>query len=148
MVQDQNDMMFCESCKMNVFPTRPKFNIKLFGTFVIMMMLIFTTITIIFLSIFSEIFLIIFFLWGFMILNPYLVYYGLQRKQYCPRCFKKTFEKNLEYKPFGAKEPEVYKILAPSKKSRIVWHCPYCGTSLSQGAKFCKSCGKKFEIQR
>ena len=147
-VQDPNDMKFCQSCRMNVFPTRPRFNIKIFGIFVIIIMSIFIALTIISFSIFSGILLFILFMWGFMIINPYFIYYRLQKKQYCPRCFKKIFEKNLEYKPFGVKEPEIYKTLAPTKKSTIIWHCPYCGTSLSEGAKFCKSCGKKFEIQR
>ncbi|UCD01020.1 MAG: zinc ribbon domain-containing protein [Promethearchaeota archaeon] len=148
MVQDPNNMMFCESCRMNVYPTRQRFNIKIFGIFAILMLSLFISITIVSFSIFSEIFLIIFIMWGFMILNPYLLYYGLQKKQHCPRCLKRTVEKNLEYKPFGVKEPEIYKILAPSKTSLIIWHCPYCGTPLSERAKFCRSCGKKFEIQR
>lgn len=144
MVQDPNNMMFCESCGMNVFPTRSRFNIKTFGIFVIIMMSIFTIITIITSSIFSGIFLFIFFMWGFMLINPYIIYYGLQKKQYCPRCFKIAGEKNLEYKPFGDKEPEIYEDLAPSEKSTIIWHCPYCGTPIK--GNFCKSCGKKFEI--
>ncbi|MFX1302461.1 MAG: zinc ribbon domain-containing protein [Promethearchaeota archaeon] len=147
MVQDPNDMMFCESCRMNVFPTRPRFNIKIFGSFVIIILSLLISITIIFFSVFSAIFLFIYFMWGFMILNPYLIYYGLQKSRYCPRCFKKTVEKNLEYQPFGDKQPEISITLAPSKKTTIIWHCPYCGNSLSEGARFCKSCGKKFEIQ-
>jgi len=139
-------MNFCKNCKMNVYPSRPKFNIKIFGIFAIIMMAAFTVITIIYFSIYSEIFLFIYFMWGFMIINPYLLYFGLQKKQCCPRCFKKTIEKNLEYKPFGDKEPEIYKELAPSEKSTIKWHCPYCGTHV-QG-NFCKSCGKRFEIKR
>lgn len=148
MVQDQSDMMFCNQCKMNVYPSRPKFNITLFGIFAVVMTIIFTTITIISLSMFSEIFLFIFFMWGFMVINPYLIYFGLQKKQNCPRCFNKTFEKNLEYKPFGEKEPEIYKKIAPSERSIEKWHCPYCGNSLNEGAVFCGSCGKKFEIHR
>ena len=109
MVQDQSDMMFCNQCKMNVYPSRPKFNIALFGIFAVIMTIIFTTITIISISIFSEIFLFVFFMWGFMVINPYLIYFGFQKKQNCPRCFNKTSEKNLEYKPFGEKEPGIYK---------------------------------------
>ena len=146
MVQDSNDMNFCKNCKMNVYPSRPKFNIKMFGIFAIIMMAAFTVLTIIYFSIYSEIFLFIYFMWGFMIINPYLLYFGLQKKQCCPRCFKKTIEKNLEYKPFGDKEPEIYKELAPSEKSTIKWHCPYCGTHV-QG-NFCKLCGKRFEIKK
>jgi len=87
-------------------------------------------------------------MWGFMIINPYLIYFGLQKKQNCPRCFKKASEKNLEYKPFGEKEPEIYKALAPSEKSVIKWYCPHCGNSLNEGAIFCGSCGNKFEIKQ
>ncbi|MFX1387599.1 MAG: hypothetical protein ACFE9M_10320 [Promethearchaeota archaeon] len=148
MVQDPIEMMFCNQCKMNVYPTRPKFNIKTFGIFTIIMIISFTIITIITLTIFAEIFLSIFFMWGFMIINPYLIYYALQKKLYCPYCFKKTVEKNLEYKPFGYKEPEIYKKLTLLKNNPIIWHCPYCGNSLNNEAIFCSSCGKKFEIQR
>ncbi len=148
MVQDINNMVFCQSCCMNVFPTRPRFNIKIFGIFAVLMLIIFTTITIVSLSILSEIFLFIFFMWGFLIINPYLIYYGLQKKIYCPKCFDKASEKNLEYKPFGEKQPEIYKVLAPSLKSTIKWHCPHCGNPLNKEAVFCGSCGKKFEIQR
>ncbi|UCC21279.1 MAG: hypothetical protein JSV62_08375 [Promethearchaeota archaeon] len=146
MVQDPNDMMFCNQCRMNVYPSKPKFNIKVFGFFVILLMTVFTILTIISLTIFAEIFLLIFFLWGFMIINPYLVYYGLQKKQYCPRCYDKTIEKNLSYKPFGDKEPEIYKKLTSSQKPPMTWHCPYCGTEIN--GNFCKSCGRKFEIKR
>ncbi|MFX1419310.1 MAG: hypothetical protein ACFE9N_10360 [Promethearchaeota archaeon] len=146
MVQDPQDMMFCNQCKMNVYPSRPKFNIKIFGIMAALLLIIFTIITIISLTIFTEIILLIFFLWGFMIINPYLVYYGLHKKQYCPRCYNKTIEKNLKYKPFGDKDPEIYKDLVPSQKSPVNWYCPYCGTSIH--GDFCKSCGKKFEIKR
>ncbi|MFX1328765.1 MAG: hypothetical protein ACFE91_11610 [Promethearchaeota archaeon] len=148
MVQDPNDMLFCEDCRMNVFPTRPKFNIKIFGILAIFMICLLTAITFIYSIIFSGIFLFIYFMWGFMIVNPYLIYYSLQPKQYCPRCFKKTTEKNLEYKPFGDKESEIYKALTPSNNIRMIWYCPYCGNAISKGGKFCKSCGKKFEIER
>jgi len=146
MVQDPNDMMFCNHCKMNVYPSRPKFNIKIFGIFALIMMTVFTAITIISFTIFSEIFLIIFFMWGFMIINPYIVYYGLQKRQYCPRCFKKTIEKDLKYKPFGDKEPEIYKTLVSFQKNPLTWYCPYCGTPIH--GNFCKSCGRKLEIKR
>jgi hypothetical protein len=148
MVQDPNDMNFCKNCKMNVYPSRPKFNGIVFGIFIIIMLAIFITLTIIFLSIFSEILLFIFFMWGFLLINPYLFYYGLQKKQFCPNCFKRTVPKNLEYKPFGGKEPEIFKTLTTSEQSGINWHCPYCGTPLGEEAKFCKSCGRKFEIKR
>ncbi|MFW9882119.1 MAG: hypothetical protein ACFFG0_54335, partial [Candidatus Thorarchaeota archaeon] len=87
MVQDPQDMMFCDQCKMNVYPSKPKFNIKIFGVFALILMIIFAVITIISLTIFTEIIFLIYFLWGFMIINPYLVYYGFQKKQYCPRCY-------------------------------------------------------------
>lgn len=148
MVQDSNNMMFCESCSMNVFPSRPRFNIKLFGLFAIIMFIVFTTITILFLSIFSEILLFVYFMWGFMLINPYLIYYGLQHKYFCPKCYSKTIEKNLDFKPFGEKEPEIFKKLSPITKSLKKWHCPYCGTSLNEEAVFCGSCGKKFELKR
>ncbi|MFX0001168.1 MAG: hypothetical protein ACFE9Q_10490 [Candidatus Hodarchaeota archaeon] len=146
MVQNINEMAFCKSCCMNVFPTRPRFNIKMFGFFAIMMFIIFTIISILSFSIFSEVFLFIFFMWGFLIINPYLIYYIFQKKNYCPRCFDKTFEKNLDYKPFGEKESEIYKTLTPSPKLITKWHCPYCGKSLNEGTVFCGSCGKKFNI--
>jgi hypothetical protein len=146
MFQDPNEMKFCNQCKMNVYPTRPKFNIKLFGAFALLMMIIFTSITIISLSIFAEIFLFIFFMWGFMLINPYLIYFGFQKKQFCPQCFSKTIEKNLKYQPFGEKEPEIYRALSPSQKSSLTWYCPYCGIP-NQG-NFCKACGRKFELKR
>ena len=148
MVQDPNDMMFCNQCKMNVYPSRPKFNIIIYVILAIIMLFIFTVLTIISLSFFSELFLFIFFMWGFMVINPYLIYFGLQRKQNCPRCYKKTAEKNLEYKPFGEKEPEIYRTLTPSEKSIKNWYCPYCGHPLNEGAVFCGSCGKKFVIKQ
>jgi hypothetical protein len=148
MVQDPNDMMFCAHCKMNVFPSRQKFNIKIFGAFIILMVFLFVIIMILSYTLFSQILFFFFFMWGFMLLNPYLIYHGLQKKQYCPRCFKKAGKKNLDYFPFGDKEPEIYKKLAPSKKSHIVWHCPYCGKSLRERSEICNTCGKKVEIIR
>jgi hypothetical protein len=87
-------------------------------------------------------------MWGFMLINPYLIYFGLQEKKYCPRCYSETFEKNLTYEPFGEKEPGIYKSLASTAKTPKKWHCPFCGNSLNQGAIFCGSCGKKFVIER
>jgi len=147
MAQSQNieDMGFCENCKMNVFPTRPKFNIKIFGFFAVVLFILFSIITVISLSMFSSIFLFIFFMWGFMVINPYVIYYGLKEKEYCPRCYQPVHEKNIEYKPFGDKIPEIFKSIEASKKRGKVY-CPYCGTSI-QG-NFCKSCGRKFEINR
>ncbi|MFW9939643.1 MAG: zinc-ribbon domain-containing protein [Candidatus Thorarchaeota archaeon] len=147
MKQEIADMQFCENCKMNVFPTRPKFNIKIFGIFVVLISAIIIPLTIIYFPILSGLFVFLFIMWGFMFLNPYLLFYIVQKKQNCPRCYQKVVEKNLDYQPFGEKEPEVYKLLAPPKKS-FDWHCPYCGNSLIEGAKFCSSCGKKFDIQR
>jgi predicted RNA-binding Zn-ribbon protein involved in translation (DUF1610 family) len=146
MVQDPNDMMFCESCRMNVFPTRQKFNIKIFGFFAILILAIIIVITIVFLPLLSGLFIFLFVMWGFIIINPYVLYYGLQKKQFCPKCFKKTIEKNIEYKPFGDKEPEIYKELIPYRKAQMTWYCPYCGTAVNRN--FCKSCGKKLEIKR
>jgi hypothetical protein len=147
MAQNLDEMRFCSACKMNVFPTRPKFNVKIFYTCAVAILFVLVIITIISLTIFAELFLFIFFMWGFIMLNPYLIYYGIRRKQYCPRCYQEVSEKNLDYKPFGDKEPEIYKLIAPPKKF-INFHCPYCGILLNEGAKFCKLCGKKFEIQR
>ncbi len=146
MAQNVDEMKFCRKCKMNVFPTRPKFNVKVFGFFAIILLIFFSIFTLIFLSIFSGIFLFIFFMWGFMLINPYVIYYRLKKKENCPRCFQEVQEKNIAYKPFGDKEPEIYKVLTPSKKSILKLYCPYCGI-LVQG-QFCKSCGKKMELQR
>lgn len=85
-------------------------------------------------------------MWGFILLNPYILYYGLQKKQYCPSCYNKTIEKSLEYKPFGDKQPEIYKELASSHNTQISWYCPFCGVPIHKN--FCKSCGKKLEIAR
>ena len=148
MSQDINEMKFCESCKMNVFPSRPKFNIKLFGIFAVIILMTLITITIITSFIFSGIILFLYYMWFFMALNPYVFYYGIKKKQNCPRCFQKVVEKNLQYQPFGEKEPEVFKSLAPVKKPATKVFCPYCGTPMSKKGQYCKSCGKKFEIQR
>ncbi len=148
MSQDINEMKFCESCKMNVFPSRPKFNIKIFGLFVILISAIIIPLTIISIPLLSGLFIFLFLMWGFMVLNPYVFYYGIKKKQNCPRCFQKVFEKNLLYQPFGEKEPEIYTSLAPVEKSPPKLFCPYCGTPMSKKGQYCKSCGKKFEIQR
>ncbi len=148
MSQDINEMKFCESCKMNVFPTRPKFNIKIFGIFSVMILIILTTITVITSFIFSGIILFLYFMWFFMVINPYVFYYAIKKKQYCPRCFQKVVEKNLLYQPFGEKEPDIYKSLAPIKKNSPKLFCPYCGNPMSKKGQYCNSCGKKFEIKR
>lgn len=148
MSQDINEMKFCGSCKMNVFPSRPKFNIKLFGIFVILISAIIIPLTIISIPLLSGLFIFLFLFYGFMILNPYLIYYSIKKKQNCPRCFQKVVEKNLLYQPFGEKEPEVFKSIAPVKKPAIKVFCPYCGTTMSKKGQYCKSCGKKYEIQR
>ena len=145
--QEIADMQFCENCKMNCFPVRPNFNVKIFGIFIVIILAIAVPITIIFIPYLSGLFIFLFLMWGFMLLNPYLLYYIAQRKQYCPRCYQKVTEKNLNYQPFGDKVPEVYKLITPQKKSSNFF-CPFCGNSLIEGAKFCNSCGKKFDIQR
>ena len=150
MPQNEDEMMFCEKCKMNVFPSRPPFNIKTFGvcaviTLLIIIPIFYTTITLL-----SEILFFLYFMWGFMFINPYLVYYSLLNKEFCPRCHQGAVEKNMDYKPFGEKEPEVYKIIAPapSKTNQKIWHCPYCGSQMDYDGDFCGACGKKFEIKR
>ncbi len=147
MPQSQNidEMGFCENCKMNVFPTRPKFNVKIFGFFVVVFFILFTIITVVSFSIFSSIFLFIFFMWGFMVINPYVIYYGLRKEENCPRCYQMVHEKNTDYRPFGDRIPLIFKSIETSKR-KGKFHCPYCGISI-QGT-FCKSCGKNFEISR
>ncbi|MFW9829162.1 MAG: hypothetical protein ACFFEY_16420 [Candidatus Thorarchaeota archaeon] len=146
MVQDPHKMMFCVHCKMNVFPSRRKFNIRIFVIFAILMLIFLMLITVLVYTFFSQIILLIFFMWGFMIFNPYIIFYGLQKKQHCPYCFNITREKNLDYIPFGSKEPEIYKNLTPSDKPLFNWFCPYCGIALNQGIKYCKSCGKELKF--
>ncbi|MFX1376128.1 MAG: hypothetical protein ACFFA0_09970 [Promethearchaeota archaeon] len=146
MAQNLNDMQFCENCKMNVFPSRPKFNIKIFGFFVILISAIIIPLTIVSIpNWWSELLIFLFLMWGFMLLNPYLLYYIVKKKQNCPRCYQKVVEKNLDYQPFGEKEPEIYNLIAPSKKP-LRLYCPYCGILLITGVKFCSSCGKKINI--
>jgi len=143
--QNINEMGFCENCKMNVFPTRHKFNTKIFGFFAVVLFLIFSLITLISLSIFSGIFLFIFFMWGFMVINPYAIYYGLRKKENCPKCYQLVHEKNTDFIPFGDKTPVIFKPIEASKMQGK-FYCPFCGISI-QG-NFCKSCGKKFDIVR
>jgi len=147
MPQNLDDMQFCRNCQMNVFPTKPEFNIKIFGAFAISILTILIILTIFFLSFFVGLFLFIFFMWGFMILNPYLIYYITKQKRNCPKCYQEVIEKNLDFQPFGDKEPEIYKIIAPQKKT-YDWYCPYCGNPINEHGIFCKVCGKKFTIQR
>ena len=139
MVQDPNDMMFCESCRMNVFPARQKFNIKIFGFFAILILVIIVVLTIVFLPLLSGLFIFIFVMWGFMLFNPYILYYGLQKKQFCPRCFKKTIKKNIEYKPFGDKVPEIYKELIPkvfpSQNIFLEWNENLVGVDFQDNSK-------------
>ena len=125
--QDLEEMKFCKYCEMNVFPTRQKFNIKIFGICVVIMLVVFTSITILIASLFFGVFLFFFIMWGFMIINPYLIYYSVKKKQYCPKCYQELSEKNLEYVPFGKIVPEVYNRIAPKTKSRLIFYCPYCG---------------------
>ncbi|MFX1321742.1 MAG: hypothetical protein ACFFAQ_08860 [Promethearchaeota archaeon] len=148
MSQDINEMKFCESCKMNVFPSRPKFNIKIFGLFIILISAILIPLTIVSIPLLSGFFIFLFIMYGFMFINPYLIYYGIKKKQNCPRCFQKVVEKNLQYQPFGEKDPEVFKSLAPVKKPATKVFCPYCGNPMSKKGQYCKLCGKKFEIKR
>ncbi|MHA2005994.1 MAG: hypothetical protein ACXABO_00670 [Promethearchaeota archaeon] len=144
--QDIDEMKFCKDCKMNVFPTRPKFNIKIFGICVIIMLVVFTSITILTASLFMGFLLFIFIMWGFIIINPYLIFYGIKKKQYCPKCYQELVEKNLTYEPFGETVSEVYNRITPATKSRLKFYCTNCGKSLNEQTRFCSSCGKKFDI--
>ncbi len=103
--QNINDMGFCDKCKMNVFPTRPKFNIKIFGFFVVVLFILLSLLTVISLSIFSSIFLFIFFMWGFMVINPYIIYYGLREKGYCPSVINRFMKKILSIYHLEIKYP-------------------------------------------
>jgi hypothetical protein len=146
--QNFDEMKFCPTCKMNVFPTRPPFNIKLFLFCFVIVSAVFIPLMVIFLpDIAAGIIVFIFLLWGFMIINPYLIIYGLAKKQYCPNCHHLLNDKNLDYQPFGEKQPEIYKIIAPKKNHKNKWFCPYCGNKMSKTARFCYSCGKKCELQ-
>ena len=150
MPQNKDEMMFCEKCKMNVFPSRPQFNVKAFVVCSVVIFLIILPIFVTTITFLSEILFYLYFMWGFMFINPYLLYYSLLKKQFCPRCYQGAVGKNLEYKPFGEKEPEVYKEIAPapSKSNQSAWYCPYCGSQMDHDGDFCSACGKKFEIKR
>jgi len=138
---------------MNVFPTRPEFNVIVFGVFAGVLVIISVILSFLLLLWWFFTFLVFSFL--FMILNPYLIYYGLKPKIYCPNCHSKCSEElNREYEPFGPKRGEGFphlpyeeSISHPNKVlSTIGWYCPYCGASISRKWKFCKSCGKILEI--
>jgi len=146
--QNLDEMKFCTHCKMNVFPSRPKFNIKIFILCIFIMLVTFITMTYFVYSLFASFFLFIFIMWGFIVINPYLIFYGVKKKNNCPNCYYELIEKNIEYIPFGEIIPEVFKKIAPEKKPSIEFHCPYCGIALIERAKFCRSCGKKFDILR
>ena len=146
--QNLDKMKFCKNCEMNVFPSKPKFDVKIFGIFVVILLIAFTSITILISSLFLGFFLFIFIMWGFMIINPYLIYYGVKKKQYCPNCYREVGAKNLEYEPFGDIKPEIYKRVGPVNKSNLQFYCPYCGYSLTERVRFCMSCGKKLDILR
>ncbi len=113
--QDFNEMMFCQDCQMNAFPSRPKFNAKSFGICALVLLPIIIANILLFQA-FAWLFTFLFFMWGFMILNPHAIVYGLKKKQYCPRCHQKLIEKNQNYRPFGEIDPEVFRSLAPSNK--------------------------------
>ena len=155
MPQDKNDMRFCNNCKMNVFPTRPEFNTLAFSVIAAVMFVIVTIFT--FLAFFTLFFEMIFFLYLFMCLNPYLIYYGLLRKDNCPKCRSKVVDKNLEYEPFGTKKGEgLPRMPYESESSNDIdknvvsegWFCPYCGSPISRDWVFCKKCGKTLEINQ
>jgi hypothetical protein len=146
--QNFDDMKFCNLCKMNVFPTRPPFNVKLFILFFIIVSITFIPLIILSLPYLTAwIIVAIFLTWGFLVINPYLIIYGLKKKQYCPNCYQLLNEKNLEYQPFGEKVSEIYEKIAPKKYNKSEWFCPYCGNRMSKKAKFCHSCGKKCELK-
>ena len=155
MSQDINDMKFCESCKMNVFPSRPKFNT---GVFLICMLIILPfvmMISVIFFSAISELLIILFFLWGFMIINPYLIIYAIKKKRYCPNCYRLVIAKNLDFYPFGEKEPGGYGSVPNFKnfskfnikKKTYKLFCPYCGNPIALDWMFCIICGKKNQFK-
>ncbi len=106
MPQNPNDMMFCNKCKMNVYPGRPELSMVALGITAIITIIILSIISLIIMSLFLGLFVSFYFIWGFMCLNPYLIIYSLKKKEYCPKCYNRAVEKNIEYKPFGNKEPE------------------------------------------
>lgn len=155
MLQDKNDMKFCDNCKMNVFPARPEFNTLVFSVIAGIMVVIVTIYT--FLAFFTPFFQIIFFLYLFMFLNPYLIYYGLIGKKNCPKCRKEVVNKNLDYEPFGSKKSEGLPSLSHEKEiSKDVdgnvlsegWFCPYCGSTIKRTWINCKKCGKTLNFNK
>jgi hypothetical protein len=142
-------MNFCENCKMNVFSARPEFNTMIFVVNAVVMFII------VFILMFSPLFYFFYFMWFFMVVNPYLIYYGLQPKKFCPKCRSRVVEKNLGYEPFGSKKGEGLPRLPYETQTTQVtqtgpvkqgWFCPYCGAAISRDWKFCKACGKTLEI--
>ncbi|MFW9824423.1 MAG: hypothetical protein ACFFE4_15875 [Candidatus Thorarchaeota archaeon] len=146
MPQNLDDMRFCKNCQMNVYPTRPEFNIKIYGIFIIIVLTVLISLSSFFLSFLAELFLFVYFMWAFMILNPYLIYYLIQNKINCPRCYQATEAKNLEFQPFGERSPKPYNNIAPRKKIKILY-CPFCGISQNMNSNFCRICGKKLDIK-
>lgn len=143
MVQNQLERRLCNKCSRNVFPTRPKPNYIL-----------------LFISIFS------FFI-------PYLIYYAMKPREYCPICYSKVGMINFNYPPFKG-TPESYdpnlissgyvvrseeSVFEPEGEF-IVYipnqtppeeiepktdqlFCKSCGNKLNLSAKFCPKCGIK-----
>ncbi len=155
MWQNKEDMGFCDDCGMNAFPARPEFNTVLFVITaiisIIVMIIIIGILSVLFLD-FSVLLLMF-----IILLNPYVIYYLLQPKKYCPRCRNELSEKNLAYEPFGNKTAEVYKKHSNTSISRRNsqslnpspnWHCPYCGKKIRRNANFCEFCGREFEIHQ
>lgn len=153
MFQNKEDMGFCDNCGMNAFPARPEFNTVLFVVSAILeSILTIVMIAIIFILTWAiDVLLLIFIIF----LNPYIIYYLLQPKKYCPKCRKELSEKNLAYEPFGDKKPEIFKRRAFELKKSSQrrnqssrWHCPYCGRKIRTHARFCEYCGRKIEFSQ